>query len=121
VNSSTPSLVWAFLMHENGALSSVQSTYLLPEEVPDATSDRIDVYGSEGSAFVDYSASSGDGRREQREDLDAALVKELEHFARCVEAEQPSEIVPLQDSVHGVGVAAAIVQSAANDGAEVLL
>ena len=79
------------------------------------------MYGTKGAAFVDFSVPPLEGRSGQRAVLDDALVSELRHFALCVNTRQPSPIISMEDAVHGVAVASAIVASAENDGAEMIL
>jgi predicted dehydrogenase len=128
--TSQVSLVWAYLNHANGVLSSVHATYLLPKDSGSSTSDRIDVYGSAGAAFIDLSTSPPTTRPQELLGLssrqpeavdDDALANELEHFAGCVRTQQQSTVISLDEAVHGVAVAAAIVESARLNGEEVLL
>lgn len=128
--TSQVSLVWAHLNHANGVLTSVHATYLLPLEAGSSTSDRIDVYGSDGAAFVDLSTSPpssspheilGLSSRQRDPADDDALANELEHFAECVRTRRQSAVISLDEAIHGVAVAAAIAESAQRNGEEVVL
>lgn len=120
LDTGQPSLVWAHLNHASGLLSSVQATYLLNPNQEGATSDRIDVYGTEGTAFVELaearntlqSMGGTNGRSQASTAGQVGLAMELEHFAQCVRERAQSTVITLGEAVHGVAVANAIAESA---------
>ncbi|MFG3714354.1 Gfo/Idh/MocA family protein [Micromonospora sp. NPDC047730] len=124
--SATPVLVWAELRHANDVVSSIRNSYLLPEHTPNHTSDLVEVYGTDGVGHVDLGHSTVLVQAEQTEAPDwllspvdggGALAAELRHFLRQVDGSDASPVVPLADGLHVVQIAAAVVDSAAADGA----
>lgn len=109
----------ATLLHEGGAVSTVQGAYLLPREDATAVDDEVRVYGCSTPLTL---ASASQGRSRLRRGADnLALMAELLHFLDCVRSATPSQLCTPNDAVHVVEIADAIVRSAADGGSPITL
>lgn len=122
---AAPALVWAELRHDNGVVSSIRNSYLLPDDTANHTSDLVEVYGQGGVGHVDLAHPTLLVQAEHAQAPDwllspphggGALAEQLRHFLLRVTGAEPSAVVPLHDGLHVVRVAAAIVDSATADG-----
>ena len=106
-----PLLAWATVEADDGSVWSLRASWLLPDGA--SIVDRIEVFTAQG---VD--AAEGDGSPDA---LEAAIQAELAHFCRCVRDRRASDVVTLDDAVHGIAIAEAVIASAAAGGAGVEL
>lgn len=136
--SAVPDVLAAIVTAEDGRLITLQSTWLVPEGAvhnqPAAELDplqlagtidaRLDVTGTLGTAHValddgprivtDGPAASSTGLWPWVHGrVLGALRAELEHFCDCARRREPSRLVPVDQAVAAVGVADAIIRSAA--------
>lgn len=125
-----PVIVWAQAVLASGALATISTAYLHPADGPMATSDRIEVYGTDGVAVVDLSvpvlalhATPGPVADWLIGPADGsgAFGDEIAHFCACLRDGRPSDIVSIDDAVAGIRIADAMVRSAAADGEDVWL
>ncbi len=125
-----PDILWAQGELRSGALATISTAYLHPADGPVATSDRIEVYGTDGVAFVDLSVPIVAVNTKSPivpdwlfgpPDGSGAFGSEIAHFCECLRAGRPSDIVSIDDAVEGIRIADAIVRSAANGGIDVWL
>lgn len=125
-SAAAPALVWAELRHDNGVVSSIRNSYLLPEDTANHTSDLVEVYGQGGVGSVDLTHPALLVQSEHGRAPDwllsppqggGALAAQLGHFLRRVTGAETSPVVPLRDGLHVVRVAAAIIDSANAGGA----
>lgn len=125
-SKAAPALVWAELRHASGVVSSIRNSYLLPEDTANHTSDLLEVYAHGGVGRVDLTHPTllvqADGAQSPDWLLapaqgGGALSAQLRHFLLRVTGAESSAVVPLHDGLHVVRVAAAIIGSAAADGA----
>lgn len=124
-----PDIVWAHATLASGAIASFATAYLHPSDVPVPTSDRFEVYGTEGVAVVDLTTPAltvhagptvtpdwliglGDGT--------GAVLEEVRHFTDRLAGRSVLDVVTVADALHGIRVADAIVRSAST-GHEILL
>jgi predicted dehydrogenase len=138
-DSDVPDVLVATLTAADGSVAVLQSTWLAPEAAPinlpgpraaafelwgtidgrldlvgtaqtgrvNVLSDGLSVWGDEHLRAPDVSLWP-----ELHGRVTGALREELAHWLDCVRAGTPSEIVPLDDAVTAVRLAAAIVRSA---------
>lgn len=117
-----PDIVWAHAELESGAIASFSTAYLHPPDAAITTSDRFEVYGSEGVAVVDLTTPEllvhargttspdwligiGDGT--------GAMLEEVRHFVDVVRG-LAAPIVTVDEALAGIRVADAIVRAAAS-------
>ena len=111
----------ATLSHENGAISTVQGSYLLPSDMPKEVDDQIDLYGESGHAEVRETSlgsslvSPGVGA------ANIALLAELNHFVSCISSGEKSRVCTPEEAVHVIEIAEAVAMSAAQSGALIRL
>ncbi len=123
-------IVWAQGELASGAIASVSVAHVHPDGSQLFNSDRIEVYGSKGTAVVDLSLPLTTIRAErswapdwllESPDGAGALGAEIAHFCDCLRRSGPSDVVTIDDAVAGIEVADAIVRSIASGGADVRL
>ncbi|SDJ26214.1 Gfo/Idh/MocA family protein [Salimicrobium halophilum] len=130
-----PDLFSAVLTFENGVIASIDSSWLYPEGGPrnlvetlelDGTIDAdIEVIGEKGTATYALNHPGYSINTETRTERPAltlwsteidgiggAIRSELNYFLRLIERKEENEIAPVSDSVEGLKIADAIVQSA---------
>jgi predicted dehydrogenase len=121
-----PDLIWAQLELEDGVIATVSVTNLHPADGSIATSDRIEVYGTDGVASVDLSSPLLTFHTKppalpdwlfEPPDGGGSFGAEIGHFCACLRAGRASDVVAPADAVAGIRVAEAMVRSAASDGA----
>lgn len=133
-----PDVLTAVVTAQDGRLISLQSNWLVPAGAPrnlpageldpleleGAIEAQVEVVGTEGTARValddgsrlwtDAGAVSANGLWPAVHGrMAGAIRRELEHFCDCARRREPSPLVPVEDAVAAVGVADAIVRSAA--------
>lgn len=106
-----PLLLWATVEAEDESVWSLRVSWLLPEGA--AVPDRIELFGADGL--------DGAESYEAPDALDAGIRAEVAHFCRCIRDRRPSEVVTLEEAVHGIAIADAVIASAAAGGAVVEL
>lgn len=125
-----PDIFWAQAVLASGALATIATAYLLPGDGPLATSDRIEVYGTEGIAVVDLSVPVLAVHAKPGPVVDwligpadgsGAFGDEIAHFCACLRDGRPSNIVTINDAVAGIRIADAMVRSVAADGGDIWL
>lgn len=124
-----PDIVWAHAELGSGAIASFATAYLHPSDVAVPASDRFEAYGTKGVAVVDLTnpvltvhagpttapdwlIGLGDGT--------GAVLEEVRHFVDRLAGHSSMEVVTVDDALHGIRVADAIVRSAAT-GRDVLV
>jgi predicted dehydrogenase len=115
----------------SGAIVSISVSHLHPEGSLLFNSDRIEVYGTRGTAVVDLSnplmtvRSSGKAWAPdwllESPDGAGAFGAEIAHFCDCLRRGTLSEVVTVEEAVAGIEVAEAMVRSIASGGADVYL
>jgi predicted dehydrogenase len=137
-----PDALMATLQLENGALATLETSWFVPDHAPQnviagswtGTIDaEFEIVGTEQSAryrLLDSGMSIATADRILHPEvglwpdvygsIGGALRLEDEHFISCVRAGTPSTIASLDDALHGLEIAEAIVTSA-ESGREVLL
>jgi len=120
-----PDIVWAHAQLRSGAIASFATAYLHPSDVAVPASDRFEVYGTDGVAVVDLTVPTltvhagpttapdwliglGDGT--------GAVLEEVRHFTDRLAGRTSTEVVTVEDALHGIRVADAIVRAAATGG-----
>ena len=125
-----PDILWAQGELNSGALVTISTAYPHPAEGTIATSDRIEVYGTEGVAVVDLSVPIVAVHAKSRivpdwligpSDGSGAFGTEIAHFCECLRAGRSSDVVSIDHAVEGIRIADAIVRSAADGGNDVWL
>jgi len=129
-----PDLFSAILKFENGIIASIDSSWMVPNGAPqnlvetlelDGTIDaHIEIMGDAGTAQYQMAhpglaiwTDRGLQHPETtlwptgHDGVGGAIRAELEHFIRVIEESRPSEVMPLEDSVHVMEIAEAIVRS----------
>lgn len=123
-------LVWAQGELATGAIATVAVAHLHPDGSLLSSSDRLEVYGTNGVASVDLSQPLVVVRGERPEapdwflevpDGSGAFGAEVAHFCACLRSGTPSDVISLEDAVAGIAVADAIVRSIAAGGADIRL
>jgi predicted dehydrogenase len=118
-----PDLVWAQLELASGVAATVATAMLHPAGGSVATSDRLEVYGSDGVASIDLSDPLVSMHTDPPAILDwmleppdggGAFGAEIGHLCACLRAGRPSEVISPDEALHGIRVAEAIVRSAAD-------
>ncbi len=133
-----PDVLAAIATASDGRMITLQSSWLVPGgalrnqpggdldplDLPGTIDAQLEVTGTDGAARVVLD----DGPRVWTDDdalsatglwpsihgrMEGAIRAELAHFCACARAREPSMVVPLDDAVAAVGVADAIVRSAA--------
>lgn len=97
--------------HDSGARSHIRGHYTLDISMPDAVRDEIRVVADDDTLLVDWTRHS-----DQPDGSNAALRAEVEHFVNVVSGEADHQMVTVDDAVHVIDVAEAIVRSAAQSG-----
>jgi predicted dehydrogenase len=120
-----PDLVWAQLELASGVIASVGTAMLHPSEAGLATSDRLEVYGTEGVAAIDLTEpvlavhtqppTQADWLLEPT-DGGGAFGAEIAHFLTCLRTGRASDVVSVDDAIHGIQVATAMIRSAEDGG-----
>lgn len=123
--ASQPDLVWAQLELDGGILATVSTAMLHPADGGPATSDRLEVYGTEGVAAIDMTTplltlhAAGAGTPDwllEPSDGGGAFGEEIAHFCDRLRRGLPSDVIAPREAVDGIRVAEAIMRSAAAGG-----
>jgi predicted dehydrogenase len=118
-----PDLVWAQLELASGVVATVATAMLHPAGGDVATSDRLEVYGTDGVAALDPSDPVVRVRTDPPTILDwileppdggGAFGAEVAHFLACLRMARPSDVITPDEAVHGIRVAEAMIRSAAD-------
>jgi predicted dehydrogenase len=118
-----PDAVWAQLELGSGVIATVATAMLHPAGSDVATSDRLEVYGTDGVAVLDPTDPVVSVHTDPPTILDwileppdggGAFGAEIGHFLACLRAGQPSKVVTPDEALHGIRVAHAIIRSAAD-------
>lgn len=120
-----PDATWALLEFQNGAVASIENLWLNPDHGGIGTNDAMQVTGTRGIANIDFVNAGLSIWRETgylapdisheprvRGEMFGALKEELAYFTRCILEHRPPDVVSLDDAVHGLEIALAIIQSA---------
>lgn len=123
-----PDATWALLEFANGAVAILENVWLNPDNSGIGTNDAMQVTGTRGIAQIDFVNTGLSLWREDgylvpdisheprvRGELFGALNQELAYFTRCVYEHRAPDVVSLDDALHGLQVALAIIQSAAQE------
>jgi predicted dehydrogenase len=117
-----PDVVWAQLELASGVIATVATAMLHPAGGGVATSDRLEVYGTDGVAVLDPSEPVVTIRSDPPTVLDwileppdggGAFGAEIAHFLACVRSGRPSDVITPDEALHGIRVADAMIRSAA--------
>ena len=121
----TPELLWACLEFENGTVAMLHSNWLMPDEAGIAIADAAEVIGKTGIAsFETTNAGLQIWDRSGRSTPDfaihshvagqvvGALREQLSYICSCVMQHENPNYLSFDDAIHGIQVAAAIMQSA---------
>lgn len=119
---------WAVLEFENGVVAMLENLWLNPDNGGIGTNDAMQVTGSRGIANIDFVNAGLSLWRENgyiapdisheprvRGEMFGALKEELGYFTRCVLENRTPDVVSLDDALHGLQVALAIIESAAQE------
>lgn len=120
-----PDATWALLEFQNGAVAYVENLWLNPDNGGIGTNDVMQVTGMRAIANIDfvnaglslwretgYIAPDVSHEPRVRGEMFGALKEELAYFTRCVLEKRPPVVISLDDAVHGLEVALAIIESA---------
>jgi predicted dehydrogenase len=116
-----PDVVWAQLELASGVIASVSTAMLHPTGSSVATSDRLEVYGTEGVASVDLTEAPLTIHARtpvvtdwilEPPDGGGAFGAEIAHFCAHLRSGRPSDIISVDEASHGIRVADAIMRSA---------
>lgn len=120
-----PDATWVLLEFQNGAVAYLENLWLNPDNGGIGTNDAMQVTGTQGIAHIDFVNTGLSVWRETgyivpdisheprvRGEMFGALKEELAYFARCVMEKRAPDVVSLDDAVHGLEVALAIIESA---------
>lgn len=119
---------WALLEFENGAVATLENLWLNPDNGGIGTNDAMQVTGTRAIANIDFVNAGLSYWRESgyvapdisheprvRGEMFGALKEELAYFTRCVLENRAPDVVSLDDALHGLEVALAIVEAAAQE------
>jgi acetylornithine deacetylase len=119
---------WALLEFENGAVALLENLWLNPDHGGIGTNDAMQVTGTRAIANIDFVNAGLSLWRENgyiapdisheprvRGEMFGALKEELAYFTRCVLEKRVPAVVSLDDALHGLEVALAIIESAAHE------
>jgi predicted dehydrogenase len=137
-----PDALLAILQFENGAMATLESSWLVPDSAPrnvdagdwSGTIDaELEVIGTKQSTryrMLDSGMVVTSGQHsihpetglwpEVHGAIGGALRLEVEHFLACVRTARASNVASLPDTLHGLEIAEAIVRSA-ETGAEITI
>jgi succinyl-diaminopimelate desuccinylase len=119
---------WAILEFENGAVATLENLWLNPDHGGIGTNDAMQVTGTRAIANIDFVNAGLSLWRENgyfapdisheprvRGEMFGALKEELAYFTRCVLENRAPQVVSHDDALHGLQVALAIIESAAQE------
>lgn len=123
-----PDATWALLEFRKGAVAYVENLWLNPDAGGIVTDDAMQVTGTRGIAHIDfvnaglslwyetgYLAPDISHEPRVRGELFGALKEELAYFTRGVLEHRVPEVVSLDDALHALEVALAIIESAESE------
>jgi predicted dehydrogenase len=125
-HATQPHLLFAQLEFPSGAVATVSTAYVDPPDSVPANSDRLEIYGQHGRAWVDLSSPPVriEGRLRAAPDTiltpeaaAGALEAEWAHFAALVRRDVTDPVVNIEEAVAGIRVAEALVRSEREGGA----
>ena len=124
-NYPNPDATWALLEFQNGAVAYLENLWLNPDNGGIGTNDAMQVTGTRGIANIDFVNTGLSFWRENgyivpdisheprvRGEMFGALKEELAYFTRCVLEHRAPDVVSLDDALHGLEIALAIIESA---------
>lgn len=94
-------------IHDSGARSRIQGKYSLSAITPDAVDDEIRLSHDTDGLLAEWTYQSDDPDRSNE-----ALTAEVSHFVDLVSGRVAQQVVTVDDAVHVIDVAEAIVRSA---------
>ena len=100
----------ASLDHANGSRSIISGSYLFALDTPDRVSDEVVIEDLSNGRIARY-AHESTSEQPTDTDPDNALFAEVSHFLDVVAGVIRTPIVSLDDAIHGLAVAEAIIQS----------
>lgn len=119
--------LWGLLEFENGAVATIESSWLIPDSAGVGTDDAFRVTGLSGSAQVQFDVPAlrvwePEGPRVPDVSYEpvvrgvavGALRDELAHFASCALAGTPSPVVGPEDGFRALAVVLALIESASS-------
>lgn len=115
-----PDILWAHAELASGAIASFATAYLHPSDVAVPASDRFEAYGTQGVAVVDLTVpmltvhagpTTAPDWLIGLEDGTGAVLEEVRHFTDRLAGRTTMEVVTVDDALHGIRVADAIVRS----------
>lgn len=101
----------AVCRHDSGAKSHIRGQYNLDVSMPDAVRDEIRISDDDDIQMANWTSHS-----DQPESSNDALRAEVAHFLDVVSGRMDHQRVTVDDAVHVIDVAEAIVRSAAQSG-----
>jgi UDP-N-acetylglucosamine 3-dehydrogenase len=117
--------LWGLLEFENGAVATIETSWLIPASAGVGNDDEFRVTGLEGGASVQFDVPAlrvWDPKGPRVPDVSyepvvrdvvvGALRDELAHFAACALAGTPSPVVTAADSARALSVVLALIESA---------
>lgn len=120
-----PDATWALLEFQNGAVASLENLWLNPDNGGIGTNDALQVTGTHGIANIDfvntglslwyesgYLVPDISHEPRVRGEMFGALKEELAYFTRCILENRAPGVVSLDDALHGLEIALAIIQAA---------
>lgn len=123
-----PDATWALLEFENGLVALIENMWLNPDAGGVGNNDAMQVTGTRAIANIDFVNAGLSLWREAgyltpdtgyepriRGEMFGALKEELAYFTRCVMANRQPDVVSLNDALHGLEIALAIVESSSQE------
>jgi UDP-N-acetylglucosamine 3-dehydrogenase len=117
--------LWGLMEFDNGAVATIETSWLIPDAAGVGADDAFRVTGLEGAAEVQFDVPAlriwepGGPRVPDvsyepvvRDVVVGALRDELAHFAACALAGTPSPVVTAADSARALAVVLALIESA---------
>lgn len=123
-----PDATWALLEFENGVVATLENLWLNPDSGGIGTNDAMQVTGTRGIANIDFVNTGLSLWRETgylvpdvsheprvRGEMFGALKEELAYFTRCVLENRAPTVVSVDDALHSLEIALAIIESAKSE------
>lgn len=125
---SNPDATWAIVEFQKGVVALIENMWLNPDSGGIGNNDAMQVTGTRGIANIDFVNAGLSLWREAgyltpdtgyepriRGEMFGALKEELSYFTRCVMENRQPDVVSLDDALHGLEIALAIVESSSQD------
>lgn len=120
-----PELAWGIIEFANGVIGFIESTWLTPERAGIYSNDRLHLIGTRGVADLDlvdgglsfwldegYSVPDVSYEPRIHGAVGGALAAELAYFAACIVKGEAPRVVTAEESLAGIRVANALLESA---------